>query len=64
VGDAHHDGTHNMCAGSQDLLEQAPWADGSILDVWGKVRRFLAPLSAKKLVQIVYDTHNETSSQS
>jgi hypothetical protein len=32
------------------LLEQAPWANGSILDVWGEVRRFLAPASAKELV--------------
>jgi len=46
------------------LLQQAPWANGSRLDVWGQVRRFLAPLAAKELVQIVYDTHDETSSQS
>jgi len=32
--------------------------------VRGQVRRFLAPLSAKELVQIMYDTHDETSSRS
>jgi hypothetical protein len=60
----YNNGTHNLCPGSQDLLQQASWTHGAVLELRSQVRCFLSPLPAKELVQIVYDTHAKTSLRS